>query len=55
MLLDVIAALLMWIAIRVEPRKKENTGSSLDNFGLAVLQGALVAAAFIIMKSNPFQ
>lgn len=52
--LDILATLLMWLAIKAENKKKKVIGSSLDNWGWLCLQILLVAAAFISMKSNPF-
>jgi len=50
---DIIAILLIWIAIRVESKKKEDTGSSLDNFGWLGLQAILCGIALILAKLNP--
>tara|TARA_R110002073_G_scaffold87489_1_gene207724 strand:+ start:1359 stop:1529 length:171 start_codon:yes stop_codon:yes gene_type:complete len=52
--LDALAALLIYIAIWLEGNKKEDTGSSLDNFGIKILQAVLTGIAFILEKLNPF-
>jgi hypothetical protein len=54
MILDSVAALLIYAAIYAQKKKKEDTGSSLDNFGWSLLQAVLVGIAAIILKSNPF-
>lgn len=54
MILDIAACLLIWGAIEIQKRlKTKNTGSSLDNFEWALVQGVLIGAAFIILKMNP--
>lgn len=52
--LDILAGLLMWIAIKVQDLKDKEVKSSLDNWGWLWLQAILIGAAIIISKSNPF-
>ena len=52
--LDIISILMIWIAIQVQGKKSEDTGSTLDNFGWFMLQIILVGTAMIITKSNPY-
>tara|TARA_R110000772_G_scaffold50518_2_gene116102 strand:+ start:3636 stop:3806 length:171 start_codon:yes stop_codon:yes gene_type:complete len=52
--LDAIAALLIYLVIWLESKKSEDTGSSLDNFGIRIIQVVLTGSAFILEKLNPF-
>lgn len=52
--LDFISALLIWGAILIQSKKKRESASSLDDFGITIIQAIAVASALIIAKTNPF-